>query len=46
MKPKIELDYTKIAGVRVVNIDFGDYPDFTDAYIESAIYDRRGARSP
>ncbi len=37
----IKLDYSKITNVRVGGIDHEDYPDFCDAYIESADYDNR-----
>lgn len=33
------MDLNKITNVVVGNVDFKDYPDFTDAYIESADYD-------
>lgn len=32
------MDYTKIDNIVVDGIDFKDYPDFCDAYIESADY--------
>lgn len=38
---KLELDYSKISNVRVGGIDMEDFPDFCDAYIESADYDDR-----
>jgi hypothetical protein len=37
----IKLDYSKITNVFVGGIDTKDYPDFCDAYIESADYDDR-----
>ena len=37
----IKLDYEKITNVFVGGIDHEDYPDFCDAYIESADYDNR-----
>jgi hypothetical protein len=37
----IKLDYEKISNVFVGGIDMEDYPDFCDAYIESADYDNR-----
>jgi len=37
----IKLDYSKITNVHVGGIDHEDYPDFCDAYIESADYDNR-----
>lgn len=37
----IKLDYEKITNVHVGGIDHEDYPDFCDAYIESADYDNR-----
>ena len=33
------MDLNKITNVVVANVNFADYPDFTDAYIESAEYD-------
>ena len=36
-----KLDYSKITNVFVSGIDMKDYPDFCDAYIESADYDNR-----
>jgi hypothetical protein len=38
---KIELDYSKINNVQVGGVDMQDYPDFCDAYIESADYGDR-----
>jgi len=38
---KIELDYSKISNVRVGGVDMQDFPDFCDAYIESADYGDR-----
>lgn len=38
---KIELDYSKISNVQVGGVDMADYPDFCDAYIESADYGDR-----
>lgn len=35
---KIQLDYSLITNVQVSGIDMNDYPDFCDAYIESADY--------
>jgi len=32
------MDYKKISNVTVGGIDYSDYPDFCDAYIESADY--------
>jgi hypothetical protein len=37
----IKLDYSKISNVFVGGIDMEDFPDFCDAYIESADYDNR-----
>jgi hypothetical protein len=37
----IKLDYEKISNVFVGGIDTEDYPDFCDAYIESADYEDR-----
>ena len=36
-----KLDYSKITNVFVGGIDIEDFPDFCDAYIESADYDNR-----
>jgi hypothetical protein len=36
-----KLDYSKITNVFVGGIDMEDYPDFCDAYIESADYGNR-----
>ena len=38
---QIILDYDKISNVEVDGIDTNDYPDFCDAYIESADYGDR-----
>jgi hypothetical protein len=38
---QIILDYDKISNVHVEGIDTNDYPDFCDAYIESADYGDR-----
>jgi hypothetical protein len=38
---QIILDYDKISNVQVEGIDTNDYPDFCDAYIESADYGDR-----
>ena len=35
---EIDLDYSLISNVSFGGIDFDDYPDFCDAYIESADY--------
>ena len=40
-KQEITLDYSKISNVFMDGIDFNDYPDFCDAYVESADYDGR-----
>jgi hypothetical protein len=37
----IKLDYSKISNVFVGGIDMEDFPDFCDAYIESADYGNR-----
>lgn len=37
----IKLDYSKISNVFVGGIDMEDFPDFCDAYIESADYENR-----
>ena len=36
MKTAIKLDYSKLCDIEVGGIDTHDYPDFVDAYIESA----------
>jgi len=33
------MDLTKVTDIVFADIDFSDYPDFSDAYIESADYD-------
>ena len=38
---KITLDYRKINNVQIGGLDTEDYPDFCDAYIESADYGDR-----
>jgi hypothetical protein len=37
----LKLDYSKIENVELNGIDTSDYPDFSDAYIESAEYEGR-----
>ena len=37
----MKLDYSKISNVSVDGINTQDYPDFVDAYIESADYGDR-----
>jgi hypothetical protein len=37
----IKLDYSKISNVQIGGLDIADYPDFCDAYIESADYGDR-----
>jgi hypothetical protein len=37
----ITLDYSKISNVSIGGLDMQDYPDFCDAYIESADYGNR-----
>lgn len=37
----MKLDYKKISDVQVSGVDTKDYPDFVDAFIESASYDGR-----
>jgi hypothetical protein len=32
------IDLTKVTDIVFADIDFADYPDFSDAYIESADY--------
>jgi hypothetical protein len=34
-----QIDYTKIDNIVIGDLDTTDYPDFSDAYIESADYD-------
>ena len=34
-----QFDYSKITNIEMDNVNWNDYPDFTDAYIESADYD-------
>jgi hypothetical protein len=34
-----KLDYTKIHDVEIDGIDHGDYPDYCDAYVDSATYE-------
>lgn len=34
-----QFDYSKITNIEMDNVNWSDYPDFTDAYIESADYD-------
>jgi hypothetical protein len=41
MRQQINLDYSQIADVVVASIDLSDYPDFCDAYVESATYQGR-----
>lgn len=41
IKLMYSLDYSKITNVKVAGIDYNDYPDFCDAYIESAMYGER-----
>jgi len=33
------MNYNKISNISVEGIDFKDYPDFVDAFIDSADYD-------
>ena len=35
------MDYTKINNIQLSGVEVKDYPDFCDAYIESADYDGR-----
>jgi len=37
----MELDYSKIDNVVIGDINYGDYPKFCDAFIDSADYDGR-----
>ena len=34
-----KLDYTKIHDVEIDGIDHSDYPDYCDAYVDSATYE-------
>ena len=34
-----EIDYLKLDNVVIGGVDFEDFPDFCDAYVESADYD-------
>ena len=34
-----EIDYLKLDNVVISGVDFEDFPDFCDAYVESADYD-------
>ncbi len=34
-----KMDYSKITNISVQGIDYSDYPDFSDSYIDSAEYD-------
>ena len=36
---KIVMDFKLITNIKVEGIHFNDYPDFVDAYIDSAEYD-------
>jgi hypothetical protein len=36
---KEKIDYSKITDISIDGIDYSDYPDFCDAYIEEAFYD-------
>ena len=38
---ELKLDYSKISDIEVDGIDMGDYPDFCDAFITSAMYGNR-----
>jgi hypothetical protein len=33
-----KIDYSKITDISINGIDYADYPDFCDAYIEDAYY--------
>jgi hypothetical protein len=33
------MEYSKIDNVQIADVDPSDYPDFSDAYVESADYD-------
>ncbi len=41
MSSNLELDYSKIDDIEVIDIDQRDYPDFCDAYISSGTYKGR-----
>ena len=34
-----DIDYSKLDNVVISGVDFEDFPDFCDAYVESADYD-------
>jgi hypothetical protein len=40
---QMSIDHSRISDVEVGGIDFSDYPDFCDAYIDSAKVDGREA---
>ena len=35
----MKIDVTKVDNVEIAGVNIDDYPDFCDAYIESATYD-------
>lgn len=37
----MSLNYSKIEDIQLANVNTRDYPDFCDAFIESATYDGR-----
>ena len=37
----MKLDLSKISNIQVAGVDYHDYPDFCDSYIESAVYHGR-----
>ena len=38
-EPEINLDISKVFNVDIAGIDMSDYPDFVDAFVESAEYE-------
>jgi hypothetical protein len=37
----MKIDVTKVDNVEIAGVNIGDYPDFCDAYIDSADYNGR-----
>ena len=42
----MKINYSKIDDVVIENLDYGDFPDFCDAYVASAMYDDNGDYRP
>lgn len=40
---KIKIDWTEVKDIHLAGIDTSDYPDFCDAFVESATYKGREA---